>query len=101
MHTIAKNKQLKIELAQSASGIGAFVLGIGVGLLLLSTIVAAKYLLVAVGIALHGWGMMSLSRIKNEDGTPMFYTNHTLRLLMWVCALALIALTVYLVNVLT
>ena len=83
---------------QSLSGIGAFVLGAGVGVLFLGSLEAAKYVLLFVGIAMHGWGMMALSRMKNSDGTPMFYTNHGLRMLMWVCALALMALTVFLIN---
>jgi hypothetical protein len=96
----ADKQQLKIELAQSASGIGAFVLGIGVGVLFLATVSVAKFAFLAAGIVLHGWGMMALSRMKNTDGSPMFYTNHWLRLLMWVCAVALIALIVFLINAL-
>lgn len=97
---VPKRQQLQIELAQSASGIGAFVLGIGVGVLFLGSLGVAKFVFLAVGIASHGWGMTALSRMKNTDGSPMFYTNHWLRLLMWVCAVALIALTVFLINAL-
>ena len=92
------NPRLKIELAQSASGVGAFILGIGVGVSFLDFFSSSRYVLLALGIAMHGWGMMTLANTKDENGKHLFYTNHLLRMLMWLCAVALVILIASLLN---
>jgi hypothetical protein len=90
------NQQVKVEFTQSASAIGAFVLGIGVGLLFFTILLPAKLLFLITGVILHGWGMIKLATFKNGDGSPLFYSNHWIRLSLWICVLAIMSLIVYL-----
>jgi hypothetical protein len=87
-----------VELAQTASGIGAFLLGAGVGLLFYSFLLPGKYLFLFSGIILHSWGMIKLTKLKDANGDFFFYTNHWIKLGLCICVLAIITLIVYLLK---
>ena|SRR6185436_15496208 len=93
--------QFKMEFASSLSGVGAFLLGIGTGLVFFNLFQEAKYFILGAGLIIHGIGMYTMTTLKNEKGEQMFYTNHWLRLLMWICTVALIAIAVYLFKLIS
>jgi hypothetical protein len=88
--------QTRVELAQSSSGIGACVLGIGIGMLFQNFLQFSSSIFLVTGIVLHSWGMITLAKMKDESGRKMFYTNHWIRLGMWICVVLILLLTVYL-----
>jgi len=89
--TIAKPDRLR--LAELTSGVGAIVLGIGLGVL------AADYLgrfglpLLLVGATVHAWGMFDKHRMERETGMPNVWWEP---LAYWTCwgLLAALALVV-------
>ena len=82
----------RLRLAELTSGLGAGVLGLGIGIL------AADYLrglglpLLLSGLLLHGWGMADKQKLERTAGAdrPWWST-----LAYWMCWLFLVALAIY------
>ena len=87
MHELAQPSRLR--LAELSSTTGAGLLGIGVGVLMAAWLRALGMAFVALGLVLHGWGMLDKHRLEQGAARPRWSTA-----LYWVCWLALGALAV-------
>lgn len=56
----------RLRLAELTSGIGAVVLGIGLGVLLSDRLAGFRF--AVLGIAVHGWGMYDRHRQERSQG---------------------------------
>ena len=83
----------RIKAAELTSGIGAVVLGIGLGVLLARFIGPAAGVVAAVGVLLHGFGMWDKHRL--EAGMPTA-DDRAVVALYWACWLLLSGVLVYL-----
>ena len=80
------------ERADLAGGVGAGVLGMGLGVMLASYLRGAGVLLLVVGGALHATGMLAKHRLeKSADERPLWWET----LLYWGCWAGLAGLVVY------
>jgi hypothetical protein len=84
----------RAKRAELASGIGALVLGLGLGAVLARYIGRFDLALVAFGAFVHGWGMLDKRRLEREAGTAAIWWNDAL---YWVCWAGLAGLVGYLV----
>jgi hypothetical protein len=82
------SRQKRAELAGS---IGAGLLGAGLGALLARWAAPYAPLLVALGVLLHGWGMVEKHRIEAGAPTPLWS-----KALYWLCWIVLSGLIVWL-----
>jgi hypothetical protein len=89
--TIAKPDRLR--LAELTSGVGAVVLGIGLGALIGDRVGRFGLLLLLVGAAVHGWGMFDKHRLERQTDAPAVWWGP---LAYWACwgLLAVLALAV-------
>jgi len=82
----------RLRLAELASGLGAGVLGLGIGIL------AADYLrglglpLLFSGLLLHAWGMVDKHRLERTAGADQPWWS---TLVYWFCWLFLAGLAIY------
>ena len=65
----------RLRLAELSSSMGAGVLGIGIGVLAASWLRALGLMFVAVGVAMHGWGMLDKHRLERGDARPRWSTT--------------------------
>lgn len=79
------------RFAELSSGVGAGVLGAGVGALLAGSLRAFAVPILVVGVALHAWGMMDKQRIEQRAGETRPRWSVAV---YWACWLALAALVV-------
>ena len=86
----------RMKRAELTSGVGAGVLGVGVGALLAAQLRPLLLPTLAIGALLHGWGMWDKHRMERElqSITPRWAV-----LLYWICWGALAALGVYVIAV--
>ncbi len=54
----------RLKLAELTSGVGAFVLGVGLGALFASTFRQSAVVVLVTGGLLHGWGMLDKHRLE-------------------------------------
>lgn len=78
----AARKFRRRRMAELTSGLGALVLGIGIGALLAERLGGAGMWLLMTGAVVHAWGMYDKHRIEQGSGLaePWWST-----LLYWVC----------------
>lgn len=83
----------RMKLAELTSGVGALVLGVGLGALFPHWFRPAAGWLTAVGLALHAFGMWDKHRLEasNPAGNPFWSMA-----LYWLCWLLLVVLLVVL-----
>ncbi len=81
------------KLAELTSGIGALVIGVGLGALLARWVGAAAGFVTVVGVLLHGFGMWDKHRL--EAGLPIA-RDRAVVALYWICWLLLAGVLVYL-----
>lgn len=76
----------RLRLAELTSGVGAVILGIGLGVLLSDRLAGSGFRILAAGIAVHGWGMYDRRRQERSQGTvdPWWATA-----LYWACWIGL------------
>lgn len=80
-----------MKLAELTSSIGAGVLGVGIGILIATIAGGLAMPAIAVGLALHLWGM--LDKHRAERGTPQPAWSVAT---YWVCWIALAGLVGFL-----
>ena len=80
-----------LKLAELTSGVGALVLGIGLGALFATAIDDLAMPTLGAGLVMHAWGMWQTHRLENAPAMPTWA-----RALYWVCWLALAAIAVML-----
>jgi hypothetical protein len=83
-----------IKRAELASGVGAGVLGGGLGLLLAPYLGSYAIIILVLGAFLHGWGMLDKHRMDAEAASSSIWWSD---LLYWVCWVALLLLAIYIV----
>ena len=76
--------------AQLAGSVGAGVIGLGLGGLLGPWTAPVGALLFAVGVLLHGWGMLAQRRLEAGIATPVWS-----QALYWLCWLGLAMLLLW------
>ena len=84
----------RVKLAELTSGVGALVLGIGLGALFATWIGPTAGFVTLAGLAVHAFGMWDKHRIEKRteaDADRLFLT------LYWVCWLMLGGVLLYLV----
>jgi hypothetical protein len=81
------------RIADLVSGLGALVLGIGLGALLAQRLAGLAVPLLLAGLLVHSWGMYDKHRLERMTGAPELWWH---RLLYWACwvLLALVLLAV-------
>lgn len=88
------NTQSYIKLAQSASALGAGILGFGLGAKWGNLIGGYGFIVIFAGAIFHVWGMyiMQMKQIneKNARIAKMLWVS------AWICLIALIAVIIYL-----
>jgi hypothetical protein len=83
------------RVAELTSGVGAAVLGIGIG------VIAADYLsgvglpILIVGLILHGWGMTDQHRLEAKAGVP---GARWVTLVYWLCWALLAAVGFFVIQ---
>lgn len=84
----------RLRLAELTSGSGAVVLGIGLGVLLADRLAGFGFVVLAAGIAVHGWGMYDKHRQERSQGAvdPWWATA-----LYWACWIGLAGMLVWIV----
>ena len=84
----------RLKLAELTSGVGALVLGLGLGALLVAWVGRAAGMITLAGLAVHAFGMWDKHRIERRTG------DETGRLIVaalyWVCWLMLGGVFLYL-----
>jgi len=87
--TVAKPDRLR--LAELTSGVGAVVLGIGLGVLAADYIGALGLPLLLIGAAVHAWGMFDKHRLEQQADVPHVWWEP---MAYWTCwgLLALLAI---------
>lgn len=76
-----------MKLAELASSIGAGVMGVGIGLLIATTAGGLAVPAVAIGLALHLWGMVDKHRAERASPQPAWSVAT-----YWLCWIALAGL---------
>jgi hypothetical protein len=84
-----KSKSTRLKLAESTSGVGAAVLGVGVGSYFADTLQQLSLPILLLGLLMHGWGMMDKNHIESTTGlrSPWWAAA-----LYWLCLVSLIGL---------
>lgn len=77
--------------AELIAGLGAVILGIGIGALPALRLQARTMWFLLAGILIHGWGMFDKHRLETKSGSVEPWTNA----LYWICWLLLGALFLY------
>ena len=95
MHSTPKpstSKSGRLKLADLTSGIGAIVLGLGLGVVASRLLAGMGLPLLIGGLILHGWGMYDKHRLESaEIAEPWWATA-----LYWICWALLAGLAAYL-----
>ena len=60
----------RLRLAELTSGVGAVVLGVGLGALAASRIGSLGLPLLLVGLVVHAWGMYDKHRLERQADSP-------------------------------
>jgi hypothetical protein len=81
------------KAAELLSTTGALVLGVGIGLALPAVGSAIAWLIIALGIISHGWGMYAKNSAEVQSGDVFPWWHGAL---YWGCWIALAALAAYL-----
>ena len=90
MQAVTPRKQ--IDLASSS---GAGLLGAGLGVLAAAWLRPVAVVLVVLGAALHGWGMLARHRLERRGGLALPRWSLAL---YWLCWFALLGLGMYLLR---
>ena len=88
-------RQASLRQAEVTGGVGAFILGLGLGALGARFIGGAGLVITAVGAVLHSWGMWRKHRLERSGGAPELWWE---RSLYWLCWVSLAAVAAYLMT---
>jgi hypothetical protein len=82
----------RMKLADLTSGVGALVLGVGLGALFPSWFATEAALITVIGLMLHGFGMWDKHRLEAQAHAE---TGRWMLALYWVCWLLLAGVAVF------
>ncbi|TKK66315.1 hypothetical protein FC093_17165 [Ilyomonas limi] len=83
-----------IRLAQSASALGAGILGFGIGAKFANTIASYSSMVIVAGGILHFWGMY-IMQMKEQSSRSLGIAKW-LWISAWICLILLIVIIIYL-----
>jgi NADH:ubiquinone oxidoreductase subunit 6 (subunit J) len=89
-----ESKQKSLQLAQSASALGAGILGLGLGAKWGKVMTNYALLIIIVGAIIHVFGMY-IMQMKNTNGKATGIAK-ALWISAWICLIALVAIIIYL-----
>jgi hypothetical protein len=85
-------KTSRLKRAELLSGVGAVVLGMGLGLLLSRFLSSYTTPLILIGLLTHAWGMFDKHRLESASaGVRLWWAE----VLYWICWGALFVLALY------
>jgi hypothetical protein len=87
-----KQMRARVKQAELTSGVGASVLGFGLGVLFAANLRSYALLIVALGALLHGWGMWDKHRLERTGEPSRLWWDTAV---YWVCWVSLIGLALY------
>ena len=93
MHLTKKN-QSRVKRAELLSGVGAVVLGIGLGVLLSSFLKPFALPVLVTGLVMHALGMLLKHKYENEAATVRLWWAE---ILYWLCWAILLGIIIYVV----
>jgi hypothetical protein len=82
------------QLAELTSGVGALVLGVGLGALFVRWVGPAAGVVTLAGVVVHAFGMWAKHRLEEQTSTSR---NSLVTGLYWVCWLLLAGVLLYLI----
>lgn len=72
----------RIKRAELAAGLGAGIVGVGLGALFAARLAGYASLILAIGLLMHGWGMFDKHRMERADeGRAVWWGE----LFYWIC----------------
>lgn len=80
----------RLKLAELSASLGAGVLGAGMGVLLGAYLAGLALPILAIGLALHAWGMVDKHRLERGEVAVWWSTA-----LYWLCWIGLAGFAVY------
>jgi hypothetical protein len=90
---MASGHAARLKRAELTSGIGALVLGTGLGALFATWLAPAAVAMLAAGLLLHAWGMYDKHRLeRGSDAASVPYATA----LYWICWVLLAVVVAYL-----
>ena len=86
------SKSRRIKKAEILGGVGAVILGMGIGSFFSSLLGTSALVLLIVGLAAHALGMFEKHRVENESAARRVWWSE---LLYWMCWTAMLILFAY------
>ena len=83
----------RLKVAELTSGVGALVLGVGLGALFPEWFGPAARLILLAGVVAHAFGMWDKHRLDGQASAP---SGPVVTLLYWICWLLLAGVVVFL-----
>lgn len=84
----------RMKLAELTSGVGALVLGVGLGALFTAWVAPAAGFITLAGVAVHAFGMWDKHRLETRAEAD---SGQFVMALYWVCWLMLAGVLLYLI----
>lgn len=81
-----------LKRAELLSGIGAIVLGMGLGLFFAKYLMAYTTFLILIGLLAHAWGMFDKHRLERSSSSARLWWAEAL---YWICWGGLLMLALY------
>jgi hypothetical protein len=94
MHLSDQKQNSQLKIAELTSGIGALVLGIGIGAFFSEKLTSNSVLIMIFGGFSHAWGMYDKNRIEKHLKQVNVWWEKGL---YWLCWILLTALSLYLI----
>jgi flagellar biosynthesis protein FlhB len=91
MNVRNENKS-RVKRAELLSGVGAVVLGIGLGVLLSSFLKPYALPVLITGLVMHALGMFMMHKFENESTTVRLWWAE---ILYWLCWIILLGIIIY------
>lgn len=82
----------RLKRAELLGGVGAVILGMGIGLFFTSLLESSKLWLLLVGFLAHAWGMLEKRRLERKSAATRIWWSE---LLYWSCWAAMVILFAY------
>lgn len=86
---MAENKVNRLKIAELTSGIGAVILGVGLGAHFSNWFAGQSVLILVIGIIMHAWGMFDKNRLEKQADASIPSWSKALYIVCWVCLLLL------------
>ena len=88
-----ENAVRRLRRAELTSGVGALILGVGLGSLMSDYLASAAVVILTIGTAMHALGMLDKHRMERRGRAASVWWAD---LLYWVCWSTLVVISIYL-----